>query len=165
MLTLLGLLVGGFSCKERSDTNGSAANATPDAAALPKTTLTLNGEDFCVELAFTRQSRARGLMFREGLPLNNGMLFVFDRPKPRWFHMNNCLIDLDLVFIGPDGTIAKTVAMTAPATGEPTKYYPSDVSIQYALELAAGTCARLRLTKDQSIRLPPDVLHLDAEPD
>ena len=53
---------------------------------------------FCVELATTYSERQQGLMFREDLEINEGMIFVYDQPKPVSFWMKNTSIPLDIIF-------------------------------------------------------------------
>jgi uncharacterized protein len=94
--------------------------------------------DFEVELAVTPEQRRHGLMFREHLESDQGMLFDFGRTAPVTMWMRNTFIPLDMLFIAADGRIARIVADTEPlsdaviGSGEP---------VRAVLELAAGTSA------------------------
>ena len=94
-------------------------------------------------VADTPQKQEKGLMFVKDLPENKGMLFVFNQEEEQAFWMKNTLIDLDIVFIGPD----KRVTSVAEQVPHSYTYTPdSDVARalgqgQYVLELAAKTAA------------------------
>lgn len=69
-----------------------------------------------VEVAATRHSRTRGLMWRTELAEGTGMLFLFDRDSPLSFWMKNTLIPLDMIFIRSDLTIVGIVERAEPKT-------------------------------------------------
>ena len=71
---------------------------------------------FRVELALTPEEQERGLMFREHLDADAGMLFVFEAPSAHVFWMKNTLIPLDMIFIGADWRIAGIVENAEPQT-------------------------------------------------
>jgi uncharacterized membrane protein (UPF0127 family) len=88
-----------------------------------------------VEIAETEQSRNRGLMFREKMDFNRGMLFVFERSKTRSFWMKNTYIPLDIAYIDKNGTINEIYTM------KPLDYsiiYNSIKPAMFALEVNAG---------------------------
>ncbi len=67
--------------------------------------LTIGEETIRVELAVTEEERARGLMYREELPEDAGMLFVFSSPAQRHFYMKNTPLPLDIGYFTPDGIL------------------------------------------------------------
>ena len=81
-------------------------------------------------------------MFRRALGANEGMLFPFDPPRPASFWMRNTLIPLDLIFIRPDGTIARV------ATGVPESETQIMVEepLTAVLEIPGGRAAELGIT-------------------
>jgi len=162
VLVLATVLLAAGSCK---DEPGEDVVTSPRQGELPRETVVVAGQEFTIELAYTRASRRRGLMFRDELPPNSGMLFVFDRPRRRSFYMKNCLIDLDIIFMADDGTVVKAVTMRAPKPDEPLKYYSSGSAIKYALEVQAGTARKLGLAIGQKIELPRRVTTIAAEPE
>jgi hypothetical protein len=105
---------------------------------------------FAVELATTPEQRALGLMHRESLAPDAGMLFVFPRPRPVSFWMKDTLISLDMLFIEPDGRIGAIAERTTPLSEEPI---PSGIPVRGVLEVPGGTVERL------GIRVGDRVLH------
>ncbi|WP_225768562.1 DUF192 domain-containing protein [Inquilinus sp. Marseille-Q2685] len=119
-----------------------AAGSVPaQEAAQPKTSdLTIEtaaGKSFhfTVELALTPEQQQRGLMFREKMAPDAGMLFVFDQAGPQAFWMKNTLIPLDMIFIRTDGTIANILEKVPPQTLDPRS---SDGPAKAVLELNGG---------------------------
>jgi uncharacterized membrane protein (UPF0127 family) len=79
--------------------------ATGAAAQSPELTLSIAGHKLRAEVAATHETRARGLMQREQLAENRGMLFVYPEPGTQQMWMLNTLIPLSVAFIGRDGRI------------------------------------------------------------
>ena len=57
-----------------------------------------SGRAYRVEIAATPESRAQGLMYRESLPANTGMIFLFDGEGAHHFWMKNTMIPLDIIY-------------------------------------------------------------------
>ena len=95
---------------------------------------------FTVELALTREQQARGLMFREEMAPDHGMLFLFDSVRPVSFWMRNTPLSLDMLFIAADGTIVNIAEQTTPLSDQS---YPSDGPVRAVLEVNAGLTALL----------------------
>ncbi len=131
---------------------------------LPTETLVLGGVKHEVELAYTESARRLGLMYRESMPPDTGMLFVFGRTQPLTFHMENCRMDIDIVFIRATGQIDSVMTMKAPPPGEQTELYNSHSAVMYALELAAGQAEALGLKPGDVIEIPRRVKRIQADP-
>jgi uncharacterized membrane protein (UPF0127 family) len=103
---------------------------------------------FRVELARTDAEREKGLMYRQKLDADAGMLFLFERTAMQTFWMKNTLIPLDMIFIRPDRTIAGIVEKAEPLTlsprgvGEPT---------QFVLEIGGGLAAQVGIRAGQRV--------------
>ncbi len=91
-----------------------------------------------VEVADDPLERSRGLMFRESLAEDAGMLFVFGDEKIRSFWMHSTLIPLDVMFIGNDLTIVDVVEGAVPCEVSPCPLYTSSAPARYSLEVNAG---------------------------
>jgi len=95
---------------------------------------------FKVELAASAEAQARGLMFRNALGDNEGMIFPSAAPEPRSFWMKNTPLSLDIIFIGPDGRISNIAANTVPYSLESVR---SSGAASAVLELRAGRSKEL----------------------
>jgi uncharacterized membrane protein (UPF0127 family) len=105
---------------------------------------------FTIEIADDPGERSRGLMFRQEMDNDHGMLFVFEESQPVGFWMRNTPLPLDLVFIGQDGKVR------AIERGEPFSEAPiaPGESVQFVLELNAGTAAEAGIENGDLIRHP-----------
>lgn len=101
---------------------------------LPTVQLELAGQTLTLEIAADRASQRHGLMHREYLPADHGMLFVWDEPAQRGMWMKNTLIPLDVAFIDADFEITNIETME-PQT---TRLHSATRGIVYALEVNAG---------------------------
>ncbi|WP_438646661.1 DUF192 domain-containing protein [Salinarimonas soli] len=97
---------------------------------------------FQVEVARNDAERAQGLMFRRTMAADRGMLFDFQKVQPISMWMRNTYISLDMLFIRPDGTVAR-IAENAEPLSERT--IPSGEPVLAVLEVNAGTAKRLGL--------------------
>lgn len=93
---------------------------------------------FIVEIADEQEEREVGLMFREDLPQDQGMLFDFgtDRMVSMW--MRNTPLSLDMVFIDRSGTVVRVAQNTTPFS---TDIISSGEPVRYVLELNAGVAS------------------------
>ena len=99
-------------------------------------TVKINENVFKVEIADDAQSRALGLMFREHLDEDKGMLFIFDDEAERNFWMKNTKMPLGMIFMDKDGIIINIVT-AEPCKGEPCPSYASEGKAKYVLEINA----------------------------
>lgn len=106
---------------------------------------------FQVEIADTPEERARGLMFRDALPPDAGMLFVYPHEQVISMWMRNTLIPLDMLFIGADGRVVNIRERAVPGS---TETIPSAGPVRAVLELNGGTVARLKLKPGDRVRHP-----------
>jgi uncharacterized membrane protein (UPF0127 family) len=95
---------------------------------------------FEVELAVTPEQRRQGLMFRESLDADRGMLFDFGRTAPVTMWMRNTYIPLDMLFVDDDGRIQRIAEDVQPLSDT---LIGSGSPVRAVLELPAGTTAEL----------------------
>jgi len=107
--------------------------------------------DFMVELALTPAQQSQGLMFREDMAADHGMLFVFSDVRPHSFWMKNTLIPLDIIFIRADATIAHIAERTIPLSETPI---PSGEPVRSVLELNGGATERLGIKVGDRVSHP-----------
>jgi uncharacterized membrane protein (UPF0127 family) len=96
--------------------------------------------EVAVEIADTQEEREVGLMNREFLPDDAGMIFLFEEEIAGGFWMKNTLIPLSIAFMGGDGTILRILDME-PCEADPCEIYDPGVSYQSALEVNQGAFA------------------------
>ncbi|MET1415374.1 DUF192 domain-containing protein [Roseibium sp. HPY-6] len=106
---------------------------------------------FQVEIAATDRQRSRGLMFREEMAADHGMLFIFESEGDRYFWMKNTPLPLDIIYIAANGAIVSIAADTTPFS---EKTIPSGAPAQYVLELNAGTAAKLGIDVGDKVSSP-----------
>jgi uncharacterized membrane protein (UPF0127 family) len=123
----------------------------PKPADAPKVILSTDKGDVAVdvEVVATEAKIERGLMYRQHMPPDDGMLFLLGENKDWKFWMRNTLIPLDMIFIRADMTIAGIVQNAEPKTdtlrevGQPSLY---------VLEVNAGWTASHGVKKDNKVR-------------
>jgi uncharacterized membrane protein (UPF0127 family) len=106
---------------------------------------------FKVEVARNDADRSQGLMYRRTMPADQGMLFDFGRVAPVSMWMQNTYLSLDMLFVRPDGTIARIAANTEPLS---TRTISSGEPVLSVLELNAGTAAKLGIKPGDRVEHP-----------
>ena len=102
----------------------------------------------CIEIAETAAQRSLGYMFRTDILPSDGMLFVFDPPRPVAMWMKNTPTSLDMLFIEPDGTVAKIAPNTEPFS---TEVIAAEANIGFVLELLAGQTDALGINRGDKV--------------
>ena len=118
----------------------------------------LDGQRYTVEIAADDAERARGLMFRDAMPMDRGMLFIHEREEPQAYWMKNTRIPLDILYFDDDRRLVSQQRDVPPCSlGDQCPPYPSDAPARYVLELNAGEAARLKLEPGAELRFGPGV--------
>jgi uncharacterized protein len=113
------------------------------AADAPKVTISASDGTrkaaVSVELAVTPGQRQFGLMYRQHLDADAGMLFIFPAPDRLKFWMKHTEIPLDMIFADPSGAVVGIVANATPYSETPVG---PDAPALYVLEVNGGFCGR-----------------------
>ncbi|PHQ29539.1 DUF192 domain-containing protein [Leeuwenhoekiella nanhaiensis] len=146
------LLFFALSCKEKTNSNTESLKQEK-ITFTPEGSLEIFKKDssvvsLSIELAETAYEIETGLMYRESMEPNQGMLFIFEDERPHNFYMKNTYIPLDLFFITKDQKIA-TIIKNAKPLDESS--LPSEVPVQYVLEVNAGAAAQWNIQEGDSI--------------
>jgi uncharacterized membrane protein (UPF0127 family) len=115
----------------------------PVPSEKPISRVCLGKECYAVELATTPAEQELGLMFRQRLDKDKGMLFIFPQAGDYPFWMKNTQIPLDMVWLGPDKKIVFISAATPPCKNDPCPLFDPAQNASYVLEVNAGEMARI----------------------
>lgn len=116
----------------------------------------VKGQRFTVDVADEHEERAQGLMYRESMADDHGMLFIFADDAPQAFWMKNTFIPLDIMYFDGERRFvsAHYRVPTCKYGGDRCPNYPSEGDARYVLELNAGVGAALDLRAGDTITLP-----------
>lgn len=125
------------------------------AAGASGPSVELKGHRFDIEIAADDASRERGLMFRESMPADHGMLFLFERPAAQTFWMKNTHIPLDILYFDQNYKLVSVQQRVPPchSTGNDCPVYPSTGPAQYVLELNAGIADKLGIKEGDELKV------------
>lgn len=110
------------------------------------------GASLSVEIADTPYMQGKGLMFRQKMFMDSGMLFVFDSQKELKFWMKNTLMPLDMIFISENFTIVNIVENAKQCTNN-CEIYSSILPAKYTIETNAGFVKNNGIKVGDSVRI------------
>jgi uncharacterized membrane protein (UPF0127 family) len=148
ILTVLLLPAGMMMCVA-----GCPRRAAPQPQSLPTISITLGKRTFTLEVANTNRTREIGLMHRDSMPRDHGMLFVFPDEQRRAFWMKNTRIPLDIIYLDAAGRI---VAIK-PMQPYDLSSVSSDRPAKYAIELNQGMAAEAGVRVGDVVAIPQAV--------
>ena len=129
----------------------ATAQTQPTTPVTPRIVLP-DGFPVTVEIAADDDTRTQGLMFRDHLADDRGMIFHFPETGEYAFWMKNTLIPLDMVWIDEAHRIAHVAHDVPPCKADPCPSYPPNARARYVLELAAGVAAKHHLKDGDALR-------------
>lgn len=133
-----------------------SCNLCACAAGASAPSVELKGHRFEVEIAADDVSQTRGLMFRDSMPADHGMLFVFDSPTIHVFWMKNTYIPLDILYFDQNYKLVSMQQRVPPChsmVDDQCPRYPSTGPAQYVLELNAGTADKLGVKEGDELKV------------
>lgn len=110
----------------------------------------IHGVPIIVELALDAPAQAKGLMYRESVPEDRGMLFLFSQTQDLSFWMKNTLIPLDIIYIAEDGRVVDII-QADPCRASRCPSYLAKAPGKYVLELNEGMAEKLGLKIGDSL--------------
>jgi len=103
----------------------------------------LKGSTYSIEIAEDNAAREHGLMDRESMPADHGMLFIFQDDAMRAFWMKNCKFPQDMLFFDAQRKLISVQRNVPACTADPCPAYSSGAPARYVLELNAGQAEKL----------------------
>jgi len=126
----------------------AASAGTP--AVVP---LTLpSGKVLQTEVMVNDEDRAMGLMFRPSLPLDHGMLFVFEAPDFHGIWMKNCRFPIDILWLDEEKKVVHVAESVPPCKADPCPVYNPMRKASYVVELNAGQARREKAVVGAAVR-------------
>ncbi|HEY9845604.1 MAG TPA: DUF192 domain-containing protein [Candidatus Caenarcaniphilales bacterium] len=110
----------------------------------------ISGQTIHLEVAHTPQQQAQGLMGRNILAINQGMLFPFNPPQRVGFWMKNVPISLDIIFLR-NGKVVEIAANLPSCTADPCPVYQPAAVIDQVIEIRGGRATELNLRVGDTI--------------
>jgi uncharacterized protein len=127
---------------------------------LPVTTMQIGSERFTLEKAFTPHDQTVGLMHRDSLQPDHGMIFIDSKNQPQTFWNHDTHFNLDLIFLDSSTRVVDLKGLKA----YDETAVSSAVPAQYVIELNAGTANRVHVKIGDQLTLPGDVLSASSQP-
>jgi uncharacterized membrane protein (UPF0127 family) len=134
----------------------AAPGCERDKSAAPQTyglvQMQIGTQPFTLELAATDRTRQHGLMHRQSLPADRGMIFVFADEQPLRFWMRNTVIPLDIIYLDRNGKVI-TIKQMKPLDETGVE---SDGPAKYAIEMNEGAAAKAGVKVGDVLKIPPN---------
>ncbi len=141
-----------MACQPQED---SAILQEQSPAGLDQTIITVHSKGaahkFTVEIARTADEQAYGLMNRQSLAPDRGMIFPYDPPQDVSFWMRDTFIPLDLLYVAPGGTIRHIEAQAVPLSLDPLV---ANGPVEAVVEIAGGRATELGIAVGDRVDWP-----------
>jgi uncharacterized membrane protein (UPF0127 family) len=141
-----------LACTQRSAAPAPATMATTTADAAAPRIIYPDHSAVIVEVASDDPTREQGLMYRDHMADDRGMIFLFPQSGEYPFWMKNTLIPLDMIWMDADHRIVHIAHDVPPCKADPCPNYPPNAKASSVLELAAGVAAKHHLKDGDVLR-------------
>lgn len=121
-------------------------------AGLPTVKMRIGSRTFNLEVARTEDEQKKGLMKRDSMPEDHGMIFPMPREEVQGFWMKDCRFPQDILFLDNRGKIVSIHQMEA----YDEKTTSSDYPARYAIELNKGVAAKTGVKAGDVLDIPPE---------
>jgi uncharacterized membrane protein (UPF0127 family) len=111
-----------------------------------------SGKVLQAEVMVKDEDRAMGLMFRPSLPLDRGMIFVFEAADFHGIWMKNCRFPIDILWLDEDKKVVHVAESVPPCTADPCPVYNPMRRASYVIELNAGQARREKAVVGATVR-------------
>jgi uncharacterized membrane protein (UPF0127 family) len=133
-----------------SGAQNASAQTDPRAQSLPTVSMDIGNRKFTIEVAMTDEQQQTGLMYRDSMPADHGMIFVFPDEEERSFWMKNTRIPLDIAYLDKNGKVVSIKSMKPfDLTG-----IDSDGPAKYAIELNVNVAKQIGLKAGDIVKIP-----------
>ncbi|MGK7942817.1 MAG: DUF192 domain-containing protein [Crocosphaera sp.] len=112
----------------------------------------LGEETIELEVAKTPEQQQIGLMYRQSLDKNRGMIFLFDQLRPVKFWMKNVKISLDMIFLA-NGTVKEVLINVPPCSVDPCPTYGPENLVNQVIELRGGRAEELGIKPGDKLKI------------
>jgi uncharacterized membrane protein (UPF0127 family) len=147
------VLILALACAQRNGTPAPATTTTTTASAASTPRIILpDNSTVIVEVASDDPTREQGLMYRDHLADDRGMIFLFPQAGEYPFWMKNTLIPLDMIWMDAGHRIVHIAHDVPPCKADPCPNYPPNAKASSVLELAAGVAAKHHLADGNVLR-------------
>jgi uncharacterized membrane protein (UPF0127 family) len=124
---------------------------TQPASTQPTVAMKIGSRTFNLEIAKTHEEQERGLMKRDSMPQDHGMIFVFATEEPLTFWMKDTRFALDILFLDSHGKVVSSFQMKPYDLSNTSSEFPA----QYAIELNAGAVKDAGAKVGDVLDVPP----------
>jgi uncharacterized membrane protein (UPF0127 family) len=119
-------------------------------SVLPTVPMQVGSKSYTLEVADRDETRQFGLMRRDSMRDDHGMIFVFKRESPLGFWMKDVRFPLDIIYLDGNGRVVSVKQMKA----YDQNTTPSDGPVQYAIELNEGQAASAGVKAGMTLKVP-----------